>query len=143
MWTATWALNTLIAKGKSTDWEVHMIGQAVGAYTDATHGMTLSAVSIPYYRKIMSFGLKKFARFAVNVWGVNPDGKSDSQLADEGLKAFESWMKDIGVVLSVKELGVTPEMYEGIADATFLLEGGYKKLTRGEVIEILKDSMSR
>ena len=143
MWTATWALNTLIAKGKSTDWEVHMIGQAVGAYTDATHGMTLSAVSIPYYRKIMSFGLKKFARFAVNVWGVNPDGKSDSQLADEGLKAFESWMKDIGVVLSIKELGVTPEMYEGIADATFLLEGGYKKLTRGEVIEILKDSMSR
>ncbi|MBQ7267868.1 MAG: iron-containing alcohol dehydrogenase [Synergistaceae bacterium] len=143
MWTATWALNTLIAKGKSTDWEVHMIGQAVGAYTNATHGMTLSAVSLPYYRKIMSFGLKKFARFAVNVWGVNPEGKSDSQLADEGLKAFESWMKDIGVVLSVKELGVTPEMYEGIADATFLLEGGYKKLTRGEVIEILKESMSR
>ena len=143
MWTATWALNTLIAKGKSTDWEVHMIGQAVGAYTDATHGMTLSAVSLPYYRKIMSFGLKKFARFAVNVWGVNPEGKSDTQLADEGLKAFESWMKDIGVVLSVKELGVTPEMYEGIADATFLLEGGYKKLTRGEVIEILKESMSR
>ena len=35
MWTATWALNTLIAKGKTTDWEVHMLGQAVGAYTDA------------------------------------------------------------------------------------------------------------
>ena len=34
MWSATWALNTLIAKGKSTDWEVHMIGQAIGAYTE-------------------------------------------------------------------------------------------------------------
>ena len=45
MWIATWALNTLIAKGKSTDWMVHMIGQSVGAYTDATHGMTLSAIS--------------------------------------------------------------------------------------------------
>ena len=40
MWTATWALNTLVAKGKTTDWMVHMIGQSVGAYTDATHGMT-------------------------------------------------------------------------------------------------------
>ena len=40
MWTATWALNTLVACGKSTDWMVHMLGQAVGAYTDATHGMT-------------------------------------------------------------------------------------------------------
>ncbi|MBQ7196370.1 MAG: iron-containing alcohol dehydrogenase [Synergistaceae bacterium] len=141
MWTATWALNTLIAKGKSTDWEVHMIGQSVGAYTNATHGMTLSAVSLAYYRTIMNAGLKKFARFAVNVWGVNPEGKSDAQLADEGLKALEAWMKEIGVVLSLKELGVTPDMYEGIADGTFLLEGGYKKLTREEVIKILKASM--
>ena len=141
MWTATWALNTLIAKGKSTDWEVHMIGQSVGAYTNATHGMTLSAVSLAYYRTIMNAGLKKFARFAVNVWGVNPEGKSDSQLADEGLKALEAWMKEIGVVLSLKELGVTPDMYEGIADGTFLLEGGYKKLTREDVIKILKESM--
>jgi len=141
MWTATWALNTLIAKAKSTDWEVHMLGQAVGAYTNATHGMTLSAVTLAYYRHILKDGLKRFARFAVNVWGVNPEGKSDSEVAEEGLKAFEAWMKEIGVVLSLKELGVTPEMYEGIADATFLLEGGYRKLTRAEVIEILKESM--
>ena len=36
MWTATWALNTFVAKGKTTDWQVHMLGQAVGAHTDAT-----------------------------------------------------------------------------------------------------------
>ena len=141
MWTATWALNTLIAKAKATDWEVHMIGQAVGAYTNATHGMTLSAVSLAYYRHILKDGLKRFARFAVNVWGVNPEGKSDSELAEAGLKALESWMKEIGVVMHLAELGVTPEMYEGIADATFLLGGGYRKLTRAEVIEILKESM--
>ena len=141
MWTATWALNTLIAKGKTTDWEVHMIGQAVGAYTNATHGMTLSAVTLAYYRHILKDGLKRFARFAVNVWGVNPEGKSDMELAEAGLKALESWMREIGVVMSLKELGVTPEMYEGIASATFLLEGGYRKLTHEEVIEILKESM--
>ncbi len=141
MWTATWALNTLIAKGKSTDWEVHMIGQAVGAYTNATHGMTLSAVSIAYYKTIMKFGVKKFARFAVNVWGVNPDGKSDEQIALAGIDALENWIREIGAVLSLKELGVTEDMYEGIADATFLLDGGYKKLTREEVIAILKASM--
>ena len=141
MWTATWALNTLIAKGKSTDWEVHMIGQSVGAYTNATHGMTLAAVSLAYYRTIMNYGLKKFARFAVNVWGVNPAGKSDAELAELGLKNLEAWMKYIGVVMSLKELGVTEDMYEGIADGTFLLGGGYKKLTREEVINILKESM--
>lgn len=66
MWTATWALNTLIAQGKSTDWMVHMIGQSIGVYTDATHGMTLSVVSLAYYRHIMPYGLAKFKRFAIN-----------------------------------------------------------------------------
>ena len=61
MWAATWALNTLVSRGKSTDWMVHMLGQAVGAYTDATHGMTLSAVSLPYYQYIMPYGLSRFA----------------------------------------------------------------------------------
>lgn len=141
MWTATWALNTLIAKGKTTDWEVHMIGQAVGAYTNATHGMTLSAVSLAYYRHIMPYGLKKFVRFAKEVWGINPDGKTDEQIAHEGLKALEGWIKEIGAVTSIKELGATEEMLDGIVKATFLLEGGYKKLTPEEVKKILKESM--
>ena len=141
MWTATWALNTLIAMGKTTDWEVHMIGQAVGALTDATHGMTLSAVSLPYYRLIKPFGLKKFARFAVNVWGIPAAGKTDDALADEGLAALEAWMREIGVAMTISELGATEEMLEKIADATFLLDGGYKQLTRDEVLSILRASL--
>ena len=141
MWTATWALNTLIAMGKTTDWEVHMIGQAVGALTDATHGMTLSAVSLPYYRLIKPFGLKKFARFAANVWGIPAAGKTDNALADEGLAALEAWMREIGVAMTITELGATEEMLEKIADATFLLDGGYKQLTRDEVLSILRASL--
>ena len=141
MWTATWALNTFVAKGKATDWEVHMIGQAVGAYTDATHGMTLSAVSLPYYRYIMPYGLNKFRRYAVNVWNVNPDGKTDEQIASEGLDRMEEYMKKLGLAMNITELGVTEDMIEGIADATFLNEGGYKVLTHDEVVEILKKAL--
>lgn len=141
VWTATWALNTLIAMGKTTDWEVHMIGHAVGTLTDATHGMTLAAVSLPYYRLIMPYGLKRFARFAANVWGISPEGKSDKQLANEGLAALEAWMREIGVTMKISELGATEEMLPAIADATFLLDGGYKKLTREEVLEILRQSL--
>ena len=141
MWTATWALNTLIAMGKTTDWEVHMLGHAVGTLTNATHGMTLSAVSLPYYRLIMPYGLKKFARFATNVWGIAADGKNDEQLANEGLAAFEAWMREIGVSMNITELGATKEMLPAIADATFILDGGYKKLSRDEVLEILRQSL--
>lgn len=141
MWTATWALNTLVAKGKTTDWMVHMIGQAIGAYTDATHGMTLAAVSLPYYRHICPYGLAKFKRFAINVWNINAKGKSDEQIAEEGLLALKNWMEEIGLVMNIRELGVTEDMLEGIADATFILTGGYKTLTKEEIIDILKESM--
>lgn len=141
MWTATWALNTLLDMGKTTDWMVHMIGQSIGAYTDATHGMTLSAVSIPYYRAICPYGLQKFKRFAMNVWDVNPAGKTDEEIADEGLKAMESWMRELGLVMNIRELGVTEDMLPGIVKGTFILDGGYKVLTEDEIMEILKKSM--
>lgn len=141
MWTATWALNTLVAKGKSTDWMVHMIGQSVGAYTDATHGMTLSAVSIPYYKFIMQYGLQKFKRYAVNVWNVNPTEKTDEEIAAEGLACMEGWMREIGLVMNITDLGVTEDMLEGIAKGTFIMEGGYKVLNHEEIIAILKESM--
>lgn len=141
MWTATWALNTLIAQGKSTDWMVHMIGQSVGAYTDATHGMTLAAVSLPYYRHICPYGLKKFCRFAVNVWNVDAAGKTEEEVAAEGLSRMESWMKEIGLVMNITQLGVREEMLEGIADGTFIMQGGYHVLTHDEIVEILKESM--
>ena len=140
MWTATWALNTLVAKGKATDWEVHMIGQAIGAYTDATHGMTLSAVSPAYYRHIMPHGLEKFARFARTVWEVSVEGRTPEELAAAGIDALEAWMREIGCVMSVAELGVTDDMLEGIADATFIMEGGYKILSREDVLSILRAS---
>ncbi|MDO4167271.1 MAG: iron-containing alcohol dehydrogenase [Eubacteriales bacterium] len=141
MWTATWALNTLVAKAKSTDWMVHMLGQAVGAHTDATHGMTLSAVSLPYYRYIMPYGLAKFKRFAVNVWDVDADGKTDEQTAREGLAAMEAWMKELGLVMNLTELGVTEDMVEGIADSTLVLDGGYKVIEREEIVKILQESL--
>lgn len=141
MWTATWALNTLIAKGKTEDWEVHMIGHAVSAYTNATHGMTLAAVSLPYYRHIMPYGLSKFARYAVNVWGVNAEGKTERAVAEEGLNKMEKWMKKIGLVMNITELGATPEMLDGIVSATVINKSGYKVLTAEEVKGILTASL--
>ena len=141
MWTATWALNSLLKCGKGGDWEVHQIGHAIGLVTDATHGMTLATVSLPYYRHVMHDGLHQFVRFAKNVWGVCPEGKSDEQVATEGLKCLEEWMKEIGVVMHSRELGVTEENSEQVADAVLILPVGYRTLTRSEVVEILRESM--
>ena len=141
MWSSTWALNTLIGEGKPQDWMVHMIGQAIGAYTDATHGMTLSGVSVAYYRHIMRYGLERFVRFAEVVWGVLPEGKTDEQIASEGIEALESWIKEIGAASDISSLGVTPDMLDGIADSTIILTGGYKTLDHAEIVDILRNSL--
>ena len=141
MWLATWALNTFVEKGKTTDWEVHMLGQAVGAHTDATHGMTLSAVSLPYYRFILPYGAERFARQAVNVWGVNPEGKSTEEVGEEGLRVMEKWMKKIGLVTNISELGVTEEDIGAVADSTLVMKGGYKVLTKDDIKAILRASL--
>ena len=141
MWTATWALNTLLKMGKSTDWTVHMLGQALGGYTNATHGMTLSAVSLAYYRYIMPYGLDKFVRFAENVWNVSSDGKFKEQIAAEGLSEMEKWMKEIGVVMNISELGASEADLEKLAELTISMSGGYKPLEKSEVIKVFRDSL--
>ena len=140
MWSATWALNTLVAKAKSTDWMVHMLGQSLGACTDATHGMTLSAVSLPYYRHIMPYGLAKFVRFAKNVWDIDAMGKTDEQIAAEGLEAMENWMKELGLVLNITELGATEDMIPDLVKGTLVMTGGYKILDADEIEQIFRES---
>ena len=140
MWTATWALNTFVAKGKTQDWEVHMLGQSVGAHTDATHGMTLAAVSMPYYRFILPYGLAKFKRYAINVWNVNGENKSDKEIAEEGLNKMEAWMKKIGLVMNISELGAKEEMLDGMVKSSLIMEGGYKVLNKDDIKAILKAS---
>ena len=140
MWIATWALNTLIGKGKTQDWMVHMIAHTIGAYTHATHGMALSAISAAYYRFIMKFGQHRFARFAKVVWEISDQDKTEQEMAQAGIDALEAWIKEIGAATDINVLGVTEDMLNDIAAAT-ILGGGYKQITKDDIIEILKNSL--
>lgn len=143
MWTATWALNRLIACGKSTDWMVHMLGQAVAAYTDATHGHTLSAVSGAYYRFLIKHSdeaVRKFERLAKNVWDVQPASNA-AETALKGLETMEAWMRELGLAMNISKCGAKAEDIENYADACPINEGGYVVLSRKDVIEIFKQSL--
>ena len=77
----------------------------------------------------------------MNVWEVNREGKSDKQIAAEGLKKMEVYMNELGLTMSLKELGVTEEMLPGIVESTLIMDGGYKVPDKGEIREILKNSL--
>ena len=141
MWSATWALNTLLGKGKTGDWMMHMFGHAIGGVTDATHGMALSAVVLSYYRLLLPHGLAKFKRFAITVWQVDATGKTDEEVATQGLAALEAWMKEMGLVMNSRELGVTEDNVDIIAANVALRTGGYKVLNPEEIKAVLVASM--
>ncbi|MGN0631127.1 MAG: NADH-dependent alcohol dehydrogenase, partial [Ruminococcus sp.] len=61
--------------------------------------------------------------------------------ASEGLAEMEKYMREIGLVMNISDLGVTEAMIEGIADSTLIMTGGYKVLTRDEVIAVLRESL--
>lgn len=141
MWGSTVALNGTVGVGKTQDWEVHQIEHQIGAYYDCAHGMGLAAVSASYYRLVYKDGLKKFRQYAVNVWGVNPKGKTADEVALEGIARLEAFFKEIGAPTSLRELGIPDKSKLGeIAESTNLLKAGFKTLTHEDVKNILEAS---
>lgn len=141
MWCATWGLNGVIGIGKDQDWQLHDLGQSISAFTGATHGMTLSALTKAYYRHVLPAGMHRFARFATAVWGIPAEGRTDEELATAGLDALDAWLRGIGCVMNITELGVTEDMLEGIAAVTPLEESGYHPFTTEEFVEVLRESL--
>ena len=79
-------------------------------------------------------------RFAENVWNIQPEGKSDKEIALAGLDAMENWMRELGVAMNLTELGATEEMLDDLVNATIILDGGYKVLTKEDIRKIFKQS---
>lgn len=139
MWEATMAENRIIKLGKKTDFECHMMEHQLGAYTDCNHGAGLAVLHPVYYRHICEAGASKFARFAARVWGIAPEGKTETELAHAGVEALADFIREIGLPTTLRELGVTEETpLKEIADSCPLVTGSYKKMTHEEILEIFR-----
>ena len=58
------------------------------------------------YHHICEANAQRFARFAVNVWGIDPAGKTDVELAHAGVEALAAFIKEIGLPTTFAELGI-------------------------------------
>ena len=138
MWCSTMALNRITGVSKMHDWQVHGIEHQIGAYTDCPHGIGLAIVSIPYYKHIYKHGIDKFVRFAVNVFGASADGSEKEETAERGIDALRDFIVELGIPLTLREIGATRDMLKRIA---YSVEegGGYKWITHEEMLEILEE----
>ena len=140
MWESTMGENRIIKLGKRMDFECHQMEHQLGAYTDCNHGAGLAVLHPVYYRHIYKEGLAKFKQFALNVWGVSADGKTDEEIALAGIEALEDFIVEIGLPVSLQDLGVDENTdLKAIADSCVIMPGSYKKMTHEEIYAIFKE----
>lgn len=143
VWASTMAENRILKLGKQGDFQGHILEHALGAFTDCNHGCGLAVLLPVYYRHIEAAGARKFARFATEVWGFSPEGKTLAELANDGVEALVSFVKEIGLPTTLRELGMTEDQKDllpKIAATCVASPGSYKHLDGGEILDIFKEA---
>ena len=139
MWDSTMALNGIIEVGKDEDWMAHKIEHALSAFYDIPHGAGLAVCQVPYLDYICEEAPEKFARYAVRIMGCDPTGKTDTELAHEGLAGTKEYFRRIGAPVTLREVGIPEEAIPAIAAKTLLIPGSYKRLQTEDVEKILRN----
>ena len=140
IWAAGMAENGILKIGKATDFQCHMLEHQLGAYTDCNHGQGLAVLHPVLYRHMMPEANHQFARLAVEVWGIEPAGKTEAELATDFVDALADFIREIGIGLptTFAEMNIPADTdYKAIADSTVLTGGCVKKFTREELLEVL------
>ena len=138
IWAAAMAENGILKIGKVTDFQCHLLEHQLGAYTDCNHGQGLAVLHPVLYRHMMPEANKQFARLAVEVWGIDPTGKSEEDLAGAFVDALAAFIREIGLPTSFAEMNIPADTdYKAIADSTILTGGCAKKFTKEELLEVL------
>ena len=139
-WDSTLSENRLIKLGKRCDFACHLMAHQLGAYTDCNHGQAVAVLHPVYYRHIYRSGIKKFARFARNVWGIRQGERTEKELAEAGIDALETFIGEVGLPKTLKELGIKDQKeLKEIADSCPYSPGSYRRLMPAEILEIFRE----
>lgn len=140
IWAAAMAENGVLKVGKVTDFQVHMLEHQVGAYTDCNHGQGLAVIHPIMYRHMLPEAIEQFARLAVEVWNITPDGKSQEKLAEDFINALSAFIKEIGLPTTFEQMNISADTdFKAIADSTLITFGCCKKFSTDELFEVLKE----
>lgn len=141
-WASAMAENSILKIGKVTDFQCHMIEHQLGALTDCNHGQGLAAIHPALYRHLAAANPAKFARFAVEVMGVDPQGRDEQEMALAGVDALASLIAEVGLPTTLTEMGITDEaVLRQVADTSVLTAGCCKRLDPDEILAILHESL--
>ncbi|MEX3616777.1 iron-containing alcohol dehydrogenase [Paenibacillus glucanolyticus] len=143
MYCGTMALNGMINMGMAGDWATHNIEHAVSAVYDIPHGGGLAILFPNWMKYNLSADPQRFKSLAVNVFGVDPTGKTDEEIGLEGIEALRSFWTSIGAPSTLGAYNIDDREIEAMADKAMRFGpfGNFRKLQREDVVEIYKMSL--
>jgi alcohol dehydrogenase YqhD (iron-dependent ADH family) len=143
MLSSTFALNGLLATGVETDWATHSIEHAVSAVYDIPHGGGLAIIFPNWMKYVYKENIPRFKRFAVEVWGVDPAGKTDEEIALAGIDAVRAFFNEIGAPSRLADYNIGDDKLDVMAEKAlpFGPIGNFQKLGKEDVREILRMSL--
>lgn len=140
MWNATLSLNGLLRMGKGQDWMSHMMEHALSAFHDIPHGAGLAIVHPMFLQYIYKDHLPRFVRFAKHIWGIDGTGKSDEEIALEGVLALRAYFKSLGAPITLKEVHIPREDLRKIAETVVRFKTSYTDLTVDDIVNIYESA---
>ncbi|MFP3389061.1 iron-containing alcohol dehydrogenase [Brevibacillus sp. SIMBA_040] len=143
LYCGTMALNGTLPVGVETDWATHSIEHAVSAVYDIPHGGGLAIIFPKWMRYVYRENVARFVRFAVEVWNVDPTGKTDDEVALEGIAATEAFFARIGAPTRLADYEIDDQHLQLMAEKAtpYGLIGNFKKLSSEDVAQILRMSL--
>jgi alcohol dehydrogenase len=139
----TYALNGTLPNGVVTDWATHGIEHEVSAIYDIAHGAGLAILFPNWMKYVYQARVERFVQFATRVWNVDAAGKTDDEVALEGIEATRDYFTRIGAPATLGELGIGSDQLERMAAEAvqFGPLGSFKKLAKDDVKSILENSL--
>ncbi|MFT4413008.1 iron-containing alcohol dehydrogenase [Fredinandcohnia humi] len=139
----TLALNGMLNMGYRGDWATHNIEHAVSAVYDIPHGGGLAVIFPNWMKYTLDENVARFKQLAIRVFDVSTEGKTDREVALEGIEKLREFWNSIGAPSSLSDYGIGEEKLELMAEKTVVFGdfGRFKTLTKQDVYEILRASL--
>ena len=143
LYTGTIALNGMLSMGARGDWATHNIEHAVSAVYDIPHAGGLAILFPNWMRHTLSENPARMKQLAVRVFDVEEAGKTDEEIALEGIDKLSAFWTSLGAPNRLADYDINDEQLDTIADkamanGTF---GQFKSLNKEDVLSILKASL--
>jgi NADP-dependent alcohol dehydrogenase len=112
MWSATMALNGMIACGVAEDWSVHSIGHELTAFHGIDHARTLAVVLPGIWKSLRNEKKDKLLQYGERVWQIKSG--TEKQRIDEAIEKTAAFFESLGIKTHLSDYNVKKDTIDRI-----------------------------